>query len=191
VRQLGLYWLILNYCVLCHGQRGDGMARAARLYKGSKLAITPQSPVRYEKIVRGGGRVVGASQYMPPWQDELSDEQINDVVSYLGVISNPAERGEVVYMTSCVLCHGLRADGKGRAARIFIPPPADLTRSEKDDQYKESIIRHGGMFVGRSASMPAWEERLSDTEIKDVVAYLQTVLIQPGEAEDRSRPRKK
>jgi cytochrome c oxidase cbb3-type subunit 3 len=167
------------------------MARAARLYKGSKLAITPQSPVRYEKIVRGGGRVVGASQYMPPWQDELSDEQINDVVSYLGVISNPAERGEVVYMTSCVLCHGLRADGKGRAARIFIPPPADLTLSVKDDQYKESIIRHGGMFVGRSASMPAWEERLSDTEIKDVVAYLQTVLIQPGEAQDRSRPRKK
>src|SRR5690242_1345589 len=38
-----------NYCVLCHGQRGDGMARAARLYKGSKLAITPQSTARYEK----------------------------------------------------------------------------------------------------------------------------------------------
>jgi cytochrome c oxidase cbb3-type subunit 3 len=168
-----------NYCALCHGQRGDGVARATRLYGAVNLAIKPQSPNHYERIIREGGKVAGISPYMPPWEDELSNEQIGDVVSYLGIISNPAMRGEVVYKTSCVLCHGLKADGNGRAATLFTPRPADLTHSEKDDEYKEAIIRHGGKSLGRSAAMPAWDERLNDAEIMDVVAYLRNVLRQP------------
>src|SRR5258708_4754446 len=50
-----------TYCVLCHGERGDGVARASRLYKGLNLGITLRAPDYISKIVRGGGKAVGAS----------------------------------------------------------------------------------------------------------------------------------
>jgi cytochrome c oxidase cbb3-type subunit III len=168
-----------NYCVLCHGERGDGASRAAKLYGGANLAIKPRPAGYYEKIVRGGGDAVGASTSMPPWQDELSNEQISDVVAFLAVVADPVRRGDVIFKTNCVLCHGVRADGKGRAAALFRPSPADLTRSERTDEYKMQIIRVGGQAVGRSPAMPPWGERLTDREIADLIAYLRTILVQP------------
>lgn len=161
-----------NYCVLCHGERGDGVARAAKLYAGINLAIRPRTLGYYNKIVRKGGEAVGASPSMPPWQDELSNEQVGDVLSYLTVLGDPVRRGEVIFKTNCVLCHGLKGDGKGRAAKLYNPPPTDLTRSGKSDEYREKIIRHGGESMRRSSGMPPWQERLSNSEIADLMAYL-------------------
>src|SRR5215813_2542900 len=114
---------------------------------------------------------------MPPWQDELSNEQIGDVVAFLKVIGNPVRRGEAVFKANCALCHGVRGDGTGRAAKLFNPPPADLTRSDKTDEYKEQIIRRGSESLQRSSGMPPWGERLSNREISDLVRYLRTILI--------------
>jgi cytochrome c oxidase cbb3-type subunit 3 len=169
-----------SYCGLCHGERGDGMSRAAKLYAELHLAITPRSPQYYEKIIRQGGLAGGGSAYMPPWQDELSEEQIGDVVAYLTIVGDSVRRGEVVYKTNCILCHGIQGDGKGRAASLFHPSPVDLTHSDKDDEYKTAIIRLGGVEMGRSSGMPPWEERLTDIEIKDLVGYLRTLLVIPS-----------
>jgi cytochrome c oxidase cbb3-type subunit III len=166
-----------SYCGLCHGERGDGKARAAKLYGELNLAIKHRSPEYYEKIIRKGGPAVGGSPFMPPWQYELSEEQVEDVIAYITIVGDPGRRGEVVYKTNCILCHGVLADGKGRAAQLFHPAPADLTRSEKDDQYKTTIIRMGSTAMGRSSGMPPWEDRLSDAEIADVVQYLHTILV--------------
>lgn len=166
-----------NYCVLCHGQRGDGQARATRLYGAENLSIKPQTPEHLSSIIRKGGGALGRSAYMPPWENELSEEQITDVIAYLQVVADPVRRGEVVFKTNCVLCHGVKGDGKGRASVLFNPPPADLTRSDKNDQYKEMIIRMGGEAMGRSPVMPVWGEQISDQEIQDVVQYLRTLLI--------------
>jgi cytochrome c oxidase cbb3-type subunit 3 len=169
-----------SYCVLCHGEQGDGRSRAGRLYRDMHLRIRPASASRYEKVIRGGGTAIGQSAFMPPWGDELSDEQINDVIAYLSVIGNAVKRGEVVYKTNCILCHGVNADGKGRAAKLYDPPPANLTRSDKNDDYKTFIIRLGGKAMGRSEVMPAWGGQLSEQEIADVVRYLRSILRMPG-----------
>ena len=166
-----------NYCKLCHGEKADGIARAARLYGVANLAIKPAAEDYYYKIIRGGGTAVGKSEFMPPWEDELSAEQINDVVAYLKIATDSERRGEVVFKTNCILCHGIKADGKGRAARLYDPPPANLTKSDKNDDYKRMIITMGGAAMGRSEFMPIWGEQLSPQEIDDVVAYLRTVLI--------------
>jgi len=166
-----------NYCVVCHGERGDGVARAAKLYSGLNLAIKPRPSDYYIRIIRNGGERVGASRFMPPWQDELSNEQIGDVVAFLKVIGDPVRRGEAVFKANCALCHGVRGDGTGRAAKLFNPPPADLTRSDKTDEYKEQIIRRGSESLQRSSGMPPWGERLSNREISDVVRYLRTIVI--------------
>lgn len=168
-----------SYCGLCHGERGDGSGRAAKLYADLPLAINRRSPEYYEKIVRRGGPAVGGSAYMPPWQDELSEEQIADVVAYVAIVSNPVRRGEVVYKANCILCHGVQGDGKGRAASLYHPAPADLTHSDKNDEYKFAIIRLGGPAMGRSSAMPPWQDRLTNIEVRDLVGYLETILEPP------------
>lgn len=168
-----------TYCVLCHGNDGKGGSRMTKLHGSLQLEITKQSPDYYERIIREGGAAVGRSKFMPTWGDEFSDEQINDVVAYLSLITDPVKRGEVVFRTNCILCHGVKGDGNGRAAELYDPPPADLTRSDKNDQYKRMIITMGGAAMGRSAVMPVWGEQLEPAEIDDVVAYLRTILVVP------------
>ena len=166
-----------HYCKLCHGERGDGLARANKLYPAGGLMITKNTPAYYEKIIRGGGIAVGKSEFMPPWEDELSKEQTSDVIAYLDTVRDPIKRGEAVFKTNCILCHGIKGDGKGRAAGLYDPPPANLTTSDKNDEYKKSIITMGGAAMGRSSVMPVWGEQLSTQEISDVVAYLKTILV--------------
>ena len=84
-------------------------------------------------------------------------------------------RGSIVYTYYCVLCHGSKADGTGRAAKLYTPPPANLVMSDKNDDYKRLIIRLGGKALGRSEFMPAWDKELTDEQISDVVAYLASI----------------
>jgi len=37
------------------------------------------------------------------------------------------------------------------------------------------IVRDGGAAVGRSSSMPAWRDVLTDADIANVVDYVQTL----------------
>jgi mono/diheme cytochrome c family protein len=77
-----------RYCALCHGANGDGKGIAAKAYKPPPAnLVTSAYPDDYkETIIRLGGQAVGRSQFMPPWGKELSDEQIRDLVAYLGRI---------------------------------------------------------------------------------------------------------
>ena len=174
------------YCVLCHGAQGQGGSRMTKLHGSDNLGIGNKPLDVYEEIIRKGGAALGRSKYMPAWQDELSAEQIDDVVAYLALVNDPVRRGEVVFKTNCILCHGVNGDGKGRASELFDPPPADLTRSEKNSDYKRMIITLGGEAMGRSPVMPQWGLELADHEIDDVVAYLDTILVaNAGEARDQ------
>jgi len=171
-----------SYCVPCHGETGNGVSLASPLYSTLNLTIKPAASARHEQIVRNGGKALGRSAYMPAWQDELSEEQITDVVEYVGVLGSAEGRGQVVFKTNCILCHGVNGDGNGRAARLLNPPPANLTRSDKNDVYKEMIITMGGAAMGRSPRMPVWGQQLSRQEITDVVAFLRTILVVPPAA---------
>jgi len=46
------------------------------------------------------------------------------------------------------------------------------------DEYLIMIIKKGGAYMGKIATMPAWEKRLSDDQIKSIVAYIRT-FVQP------------
>ena len=87
----------------------------------------------------------------------------------------PAARGAAVFSKYCTLCHGASGVGDGRAASLQKVPPANLTISARGRSYKIQIVREGGAAMGRSSSMPAWREVLTDAEITDVVEYVQTL----------------
>jgi mono/diheme cytochrome c family protein len=84
-------------------------------------------------------------------------------------------RGGLVFANYCVTCHGINADGNGRAARLYNPKPANLRASDKNDSYFALIIRKGGAALARSEFMPAWEEELTDEQIVDVASYLRSI----------------
>jgi mono/diheme cytochrome c family protein len=84
-------------------------------------------------------------------------------------------RGGLVYANYCVTCHGINADGNGRAARLYDPRPANLRASDKNDAYIALIVRLGGEAMGRSPKMPPWGEELTDEQIKDIVSFVRSV----------------
>lgn len=84
-------------------------------------------------------------------------------------------RGGLVYANYCVTCHGINADGNGRAARLYNPKPANLRSSDKNDGYFSLIIRKGGAALGRSEFMPTWESELTNEQVSDLVAYLRSI----------------
>ena len=79
-----------NYGVPCHGPNADGNGRAAKLYnpRPANLRASDKNLAYMRLIVRGGGKAMGRSEYMPPWGEELTDEQISDVTVYLQSIND-------------------------------------------------------------------------------------------------------
>jgi mono/diheme cytochrome c family protein len=84
-------------------------------------------------------------------------------------------RGSLVFLNYCTTCHGVNADGTGRAAKMYNPKPANLRTSMMPDAYKEGVIRRGGQQMGRSEFMPPWNDELTNEQIKDTVNYLRSI----------------
>lgn len=78
-----------RYCVTCHGPFGEGNGRAARLHNPppANLRTSDKNDAYIELIVRKGGEAIGRSPAMPPWQDELTDEQVHDLVAFVRAIN--------------------------------------------------------------------------------------------------------
>jgi len=174
-----------SYCALCHGSALDGKGRAAKLYSPppANLVASDKNREYKEFIVRRGGAAIGRSEFMPPWDEELTDEQITDLLNYVETASRRAEsvtQGETVYNTYCTLCHGSEADGRGRAAKMYTPAPANLVTSDKNREYKELIVRRGGAALGRSEFMPPWGEELSESQIGNLLDYLDAIAAEGG-----------
>jgi len=80
------------YCARCHGPEADGNGRMAVLYR--RLAAPKPSnftvdyfagrPEAYlRKIILEGGERHGRSKYMPPFQGELGEQQVADLIAFI------------------------------------------------------------------------------------------------------------
>ena len=75
--------------------------------------------------------------------------------------------GASVYKSNCAPCHGDHGDSNTLAGKSFKAPPlTNLDIFKKSDQELVAFIKKG------KGQMPAWDETLSDNEIKDVIAYI-------------------
>lgn len=84
-------------------------------------------------------------------------------------------RGGLVFANYCVTCHGINADGNGRAARLYDPRPANLRVTDKNDAYLGLIVKLGGQAMGRSPFMPPWGAELTEEQMRDIVAYVRSL----------------
>jgi cytochrome c oxidase cbb3-type subunit 3 len=78
----------------------------------------------------------------------------------------------------CAGCHGFQGDGKDGTKSGFVPRVPTLANKEYmaslPDDYLFLIIKKGGAYMGKIAAMPAWEQRFSDEEIRELVAHIRT-----------------
>jgi mono/diheme cytochrome c family protein len=90
-------------------------------------------------------------------------------------------KGGEVYVRNCVFCHGDNLDGQGHFAKGFNPPPANFqdagTIAMLQEAYLFWRIAKGGPGLPRESTpwnsvMPAWEDRLTEEQVWQVIMYL-------------------
>ena len=149
-------------CAVCHGYEAQGQAS---LFPDLTDDIWQWggSPEQIEQSLRGGRRAV-----MVGWQQVLGDDGVRNVANYvLQLASGSAEGapGQAQYNQLCVACHGI--DGSGNPA---LGAPSliddDWLYGNSDAALRESIA------IGRNGEMPAFGDRLDDTQIRLLVAWL-------------------
>ncbi|UCH49006.1 MAG: cytochrome c [Betaproteobacteria bacterium] len=78
----------------------------------------------------------------------------------------------------CAGCHGFRGDGGEGHRGGFSPHVGTLADKEYmaqvPDEYIYLIIAKGGAFMGKIATMPAWEKRLSEEQMRGLVTHIRT-----------------
>jgi cytochrome c6 len=92
------------------------------------------------------------------------------VVAMLSLLSAPVNAqggGEKVYKAKCATCHGpdgvgATPVGKATKARDFC---SEEVKKETDEEWTAIIVK------GKN-KMPAYDKKITDAEIKDVVAYI-------------------
>jgi cytochrome c6 len=78
--------------------------------------------------------------------------------------------GEKVYKAKCASCHG--PEGKGET------PAGKATKARdfcSDEVQKETDEEWTGIVVKGKNRMPAYDKKLTEAEIKDVVAFIRTL----------------
>jgi mono/diheme cytochrome c family protein len=87
-------------------------------------------------------------------------------------------KAKEIYDQMCAGCHGYRGDGGEGHRGGFSPHIGTLANKEYmasvPDDYLLMIIKKGGAYMGKIATMPAWEKRLSEEEILAIVAHIRT-----------------
>jgi len=150
-------------CAVCHGYEAQGQA-----------ALFPDltdddwqwggDPNQIEQTIRGGRTAV-----MVGWRQVLGgDSGVKNVADYVRVLGSDdaaGHAGQGQYNTFCIACHG--ADGAGN---VLLGAPSLV-----DDIWlyggSEEALLHS-IAYGRSGEMPAFNERLDDTQIRLLLALL-------------------
>ncbi len=90
-------------------------------------------------------------------------------------------QGGDIYVRNCMYCHGDNLDGQGHFAAGFNPPPANFqdpgTIAMLQEAYLFWRVAKGGPGLPKESTpwnsvMPAWEDRLTEEQIWQVIVYL-------------------
>ena len=151
-------------CAVCHGYDAAGQAEnfpnlndAVWQWGGSAEQI--------EQSIRGGRNAV-----MVGWSAILGDAGVLNVADYVRKMgSNEAagHPGQTQYNQFCVACHGVEGLGN-----VLLGAP-NLVDDDWLYGNSEEALQHS-IAVGRTGEMPAFNDRLDDTQVRLLVMLLST-----------------
>ncbi len=151
-------------CGICHGSDAGG-----QLSRFPDLTDNDWqwggNPEQIEETIRGGRQAT-----MVGWQTVLGDDGVEQVAHYARSLSDTneahdVERGRTLYGQFCIACHGATGEGN-----VSLGAP-NLT---------DGIWLYGGTLndieqtvaFGRHGHMPAFNDRLDDTQVRMLLAWL-------------------
>ena len=78
--------VFMTYCILCHGESGEGDGRMARLVEDpppANLTVSTLSPLEVKRIITRGGEAIGRSASMPAWKDVIAEQELDNLVQFV------------------------------------------------------------------------------------------------------------
>jgi mono/diheme cytochrome c family protein len=187
-------------CAQCHGLQGRGGV-SPDVPALTSVAGT-LTPTQLRTIIDHG---LGESKnptkpYMPVWGQVISTQQVSDLIAYMRAgfptvptatpLPVPAAQGDAVaggalYVRyGCINCHGPNGLGgvpNPQSPDKTIPPlsGADF-RHQFDTAAKIEAVIRSGSVIGRApiVSMPHWGGILTATQLRQLVAYIETLKAQ-------------
>src|SRR3974390_2294474 len=87
-----------------------------------------------------------------------------------GMRAQDVASGEKIYKAKCASCHG--PDGKGETAAGKATKARDLCSA---DVKKEADAAWTEIIVKGKNKMPSYDKKITDAEVKDVIAYMRSV----------------
>ena len=119
----------------------------------------------------------GAQRMPPPGAVPVTGEEDSlDILTDLKGLRNPVppaaaslQRGQILYNSYCIVCHGPAGHSDGTVVPKFVPPP-DITQpttQQRSDGYIYAMIKQG------RGIMPKYGDKIRDaTDRWDVVNYV-------------------
>lgn len=151
-------------CGICHGADGSGQVSRFPDLTDAEWQWGGDS-AHIEQTIRGGRQA-----QMVGWKNALGDDGVDEVAHYVRGLGDSSEvhdvsKGKAIYQQFCIACHGPTGEGDVTVGAPSLTDNVWLYGSSRED-IAESVA------FGRNGFMPAFEERLDDTQIRMLVAWL-------------------
>jgi mono/diheme cytochrome c family protein len=167
-----------NYCVGCHGMKGEGDGPGAAGLRPKPANLTVHRYAREQIVTVLWNGVAGTA--MPAWRDQPLD-RIASLVEAVESMSQPVETsapdaaqlatGARVFAANCSQCHGERGAGDGFSAASLTVAPANFQRQQPSLSQALRAIAVGV----EGTPMAPWTSRLSEDEVLAVAHYVRSL----------------
>jgi high-affinity iron transporter len=182
--------LFTEYCVTCHGERGDGKGPSAKGLNPPPANFTDAGFIRGETpydffhvISLGKSRTA-----MPAWGEVLSVQERWDLIGYLWTLA-PGDagiaEGQGIYLTQCASCHGATGNGQGTFTNVLVSGAPDLSMPQALARKPDAALFAATTTGIAGTSMPSFARTLGDDERWKAVAFLR-LLSQGGPGQTSS-----
>lgn len=174
--------LYQRYCQLCHAKDATGYAADNAPSLVSPEFLATADDVFLARGIRLGRPNTAMAAYGKERGGPLSDKEINDIVRFLRKqgpqakklpalkVSGDAARGKALFRRECQSCHG-NTHKAGNAPHLY--------NAEFLAAASPAFLQHAIRKGRPPTKMPAFEQKLSASEIDDLVAWLHGSRTQP------------
>ena len=189
--------LYLEFCSVCHGEKGDAKSHARQGLMPPPLDFTTKGIESWLTRKRMIDAVTNGKPgtAMAGWKTQLNEKQIGMIVDYIrtNFMNSPQlsstkpqvtenQTGQKIYAETCSVCHG--EDGRGAlwGKTSLNPQPVNFTDPTATKYLtRERMI--ASVSHGRpGTAMTAFATQLSPTQIEAVVDYIQSAFFSsPGQ----------
>lgn len=149
---------------------------------GSQTEEETATPVESTNQVAPGpggmmGRGMGPGSGMMARHSAPIPQEYDGLTNPVAATEESLARGEEIFTTYCVTCHGEggMGDGPGSANLDPAPPPIAHTSQMLGDDYLFWRVSEGGAMAPFNSAMPAWKDTLEEQARWDVINYIRAL----------------